>query len=89
MKRYDLENESRMGGWSTENVMNENETGEWVRYEDVADLQRQLAAVTEERDQLQKALVLADALRNKGFTAAQVSTVQTADGPVVVWERNK
>src|SRR6202008_3170974 len=34
IKRFDLECESRMGGWSSENVMNECDNGDWIRYED-------------------------------------------------------
>lgn len=47
IKRFDLENEERLGGWSSENVMNERNGGDWVRYEDhaaeVARLQAALA----------------------------------------------
>jgi hypothetical protein len=39
--------------------------GEWVEFDRFENLQRQLAEVTKERDQLQAALKLADALRNR------------------------
>lgn len=48
IKRFDLENEERLGGWSSENVMNERNGGDWVRYEDhAAEIARLQAALAE------------------------------------------
>lgn len=55
MKRWDSDRDG---------AMDEYDNGRFVLYEDAAELQRQLEAVTAERDHLRKALVLADALRN-------------------------
>ena len=66
MNRYDLKKEGEMY------VMRSNANGRYVRHDEarhvekkVDGLQRQLAEVTKERDQLRAMLNLADALRNK------------------------
>ena len=42
----------------------ESPNGEWVDYDDAAELQRQLEAMTKERDHYKRLVELSDALRN-------------------------
>lgn len=56
MKRFGL-----IASSDGDRVMADKETGAWVRYEDAADIQRQLAEVTAERDLLRAMLEVQNA----------------------------